>query len=191
LLAACPRAEASPAQAADTTAAATPVDERAQLKETLQNMSRSEVDAATEWERRKVPRVAMLCSAVLPGLGQTYNGRRLKVGVMVGFASFYFGNVFLNWKWHERALATRDLLPEGSAQWNLQNQLAEYHEEVAKDYLWWSAAVWLIGILDAWADAHTYDVRAYEPRTPGGQDGTTVDVGTRAGGVFVGMSIGF
>ena len=28
----------------------------------------------------------MLCHTLLPGLGQVYNGRRLKVGLMVGFA---------------------------------------------------------------------------------------------------------
>jgi len=178
------------AQAADSTTAPATPDERAQLKETLQNMSRSEVAGATEWERRKNPRVAMLCSAVLPGLGQTYNGRRLKVGVMVGFASFYAGNMILSWQAHERALATRDLLEPNTTAWNYQNRLADYNEEKAKDFLWWSGAVWLIGILDAWADAHTYDVRAYEPHTPE-HGGASIDAGADGGGVFFEMRIDF
>jgi hypothetical protein len=67
------------------------------MKEILKRMGSSEVEGRTTWERKKNPRTAMLCSALLPGLGQTYNGRRLKVGVMVGVASYYMGNMVLNW----------------------------------------------------------------------------------------------
>ena len=68
----------------------------AAIKGTLQRMGSNEIEGRTQWERKKNPKVAMLCSTLLPGLGQTYNGRRLKVGLMVGFASYYYFNGWLN-----------------------------------------------------------------------------------------------
>jgi Family of unknown function (DUF5683) len=140
-----------------------PAQDPVQVKEMLERMGSSEVAGRTEWERKKNPRVAMLCSALLPGLGQTYNGRRLKVGLMVGFTSFYFGNTFLNWKRYEASIARRDTLDPDSPAYQNENARADFWKEEARTYLWWSGAVWLIGILDSWIDAHLYDVREYTP----------------------------
>jgi hypothetical protein len=140
-----------------------PVYDPAHTKEILQRMGASEVGGRTPWERKKNPQVAMLCSALLPGLGQTYNGRRLKVGLMVGFTSFYFGNAWLNWKNYEGAIARRDATVPGSIAFQNENERADFFKEEARTYLWWSGAVWLIGILDSWIDAHLYDVREYTP----------------------------
>ncbi len=134
-----------------------------QVKETLERMGSSEVEGRTEWERKKNPKVAMLCSALLPGLGQTYNGRRIKVGLMVGFSYFYFSTAWLRYKDYEASIARRDTLEPGSIAYGNENQRAEIYKEDARTYLWWSGAVWLIGILDSWIDAHLYDVREYTP----------------------------
>ncbi len=134
-----------------------------QVKAMLQRMGSSEVEGGTQWERKKNPKVAMLCSALLPGLGQTYNGRRLKVGLMVGFTSYYFGNGWLEWKRHEASIAARDASPPGSSTFLRENDNAEIHKENARRFLWWAGAVWIIGILDSWIDAHLYDVREYTP----------------------------
>lgn len=140
-----------------------PTPDPAEMKDILRRMGSSEVEGRTEWERKKNPKVAMLCSALLPGLGQTYNGRRLKVGVMVGFTTFYFGSTWLNWKRYQASVARRDALVPGTSAFNIENENAAFWEEEARTYLWWSAAVWLIGILDSWIDAHLYDVREYTP----------------------------
>jgi hypothetical protein len=135
-------------------------------KALLQRMGSSEVSGRTEWERKKNPKVAMLCHTLLPGLGQVYNGRRLKVGLMVGFASYYYGTTWLNykkWKSHE---AQRDLYAPGSNEFQFENSLAGFYKEEARTYLWWSGAVWLIGLLDVWIDAHLYDVREFTPPPP-------------------------
>jgi hypothetical protein len=141
------------------------LEERAQLKRTLEMMGRREVEGDRLWQRRKSPKVSMFSNVVLPGLGQVYNGRRIKTVLMVGAASYYFGNIWLNHKSAQRATARRDKLPPDSPLRTLRssNDWIEFYKEQAKDYVWWSAAVWLIGILDAWIDAHLYDVRAYTP----------------------------
>jgi hypothetical protein len=138
----------------------------AATKAVLERMGSSEVEGRTEWERKKNPRVAMLCHTLLPGLGQVYNGRRWKVALMTGFASYYYGTTWLNYKKWKAAEARRDLYEPGTEGFRLQNELAEFYEEQARTYLWWSGAVWLIGLLDSWIDAHLYDVRSYTPPKP-------------------------
>ena len=142
------------------------VDTPAKTKAVLQKMGSSEGAGRTEWERKKNPKVAMLCHTLLPGLGQVYNGRRLKVGLMVGFASYYYGNAWLNYKrWHAHE-AARDQYAPGSEPFEFENDLAGFYEEEARTYLWWSGAVWLLGLIDSWIDAHLYDVRSYTPPKP-------------------------
>jgi len=197
---ACPahRAFAVPAVADSTNSGGTgrtSVEDQEEIKESLTHIGRSEVPGQREWERKKVPKLAMLSSALLPGLGQVYNGRRLKVGVLVGFMSFYTGNVIINWQKHKYHEAQRDLLPEGTSAWNQQDLLSSFHEERAIDFMWWAGATWLIGILDAWIDAHLYDVRAYTPEsTDTGEPATGASVGLRTDGKgsrYLMLSIGF
>jgi len=159
----------------------------ATIKATLTRMGSRESVGTTEWERKKNPKVAMLCSALLPGLGQTYNGRRLKVGVMVGFASFYMGNMVLNYHRYEASVARRDKLEPGSSEFIFENGLAEFYKEEARTYLWWSGAVWLIGILDSWIDAHLYDVRTYTP--PAVETSMPRTVNERTGYLTIGFGL--
>jgi hypothetical protein len=137
-----------------------------QMKEVLGRMGSSEVEGRTTWERKKNPRTAMICSALLPGLGQTYNGRRLKVGLMVGFASYYMGNMVLSWQAYEAYSLERESYAPGSTEYRVAGAYADAYKEDARSFLWWSGAVWLIGILDSWIDAHLYDVREYTPPRP-------------------------
>jgi hypothetical protein len=170
-------------------------EQQKQLKETLTDIGRAEVPGQRQWERKKVPRLAMLSSALLPGLGQVYNGRRLKVGILVGFMSFYTGNVIINWQKHKFHEAQRDLLTPGTSAWENQNSLSLFHEERAIDFMWWAGATWLIGILDAWIDAHLYDVRAYTPEPSGPKEPpSSASVGLRTDGTgsrYLMLSIGF
>jgi hypothetical protein len=159
-----------PAPAAGVRDSKADEEERLRLKETLQRMGRREVEGERQWQRRKSGKVAMLSSALLPGLGQVYNGRRIKVAVMVGVASGYIAQIWLNTKNAQRARALRDRLEPGTSQYRLQNRLSEFYEDEARTWVWWTGAVWMIGILDAWTDAHLYDIRVY---TPPGQDELT------------------
>lgn len=159
------------------------------MKEILQRMGASEVTGRTAWERRKNPRTAMLCSMLLPGLGQTYNGRRLKVGLMVGAASFYMGNSWLNWRRHEAASLRRESATPGSGEYRLQGQLSEFYKEEARTYLWWSGAAWLIGLVDSWIDAHLYDVREYTPPRPPDESVPRIESETSYLTVGIGLSL--
>jgi hypothetical protein len=160
------------------------------VKATLSRMGSSEIEGRTEWERKKNPRVAMLCSALLPGLGQTYNGRRLKVGVMVGFASYYMGTMWLNYRKYEGALMRRDAAAPGSEEFAFENRLADFYKEEARTYLWWSGAVWLLGLIDSWIDAHLYDVRSYTPPSPP-EGATPRAVNERTSYITVGFGLEF
>jgi len=202
-------AAAMPARArtadADSVATPAPAGERAtdaerqELKKTMRNVGRNEVSGTRQWERKKNPQLAMLSSALLPGLGQTYNGRGIKVAVMVGFFSFYAGNMVLSWQRHEFYEAKRDLSPPGSSAFDLNDRLSLFYEEQAIDFLWWTAAVWLIGVLDSWIDAHLYDVRAYTPDAPDApepgrkqESSASLGLSARGGGdKYVTFTIGF
>jgi hypothetical protein len=133
-------------------------------KALLQQMGSNEVAGGrTQWERKKDPQVAMLCHTLIPGLGQVYNGRRLKVVLMTGFASYYYGTTWLYYKKWKASEAQRDLYAPGSDEFEHENALADFYKEEARTFLWWSGAVWLIGLVDSWIDAHLYDVRSFSP----------------------------
>jgi hypothetical protein len=142
------------------------------MKQNLRMISRQEVPGAKQWERKKSPRVAMFSSMLLPGLGQLYNGRRIKTMLMVGVAGFYMSNIWLEHKNAQRRKQIRDSLPVNSADWREENLWYDFHKEQTRDYAWWSGAVWIIGVLDAYIDAHLYDVRAYRPSRQGSSERT-------------------
>jgi hypothetical protein len=148
--------------------------ERRQLKAELQQIGSREVAGLRQWQRRKNTKVAMLSSALLPGLGQLYNGRRIKVGLAAGFFWTYFAGAWLNWREAQALAAERDRLPENTPSFVVRNlnDLIEFYKESSRDFIWWTGAIWLIGILDAWIDAHLFDVRAYTPPTVGRTAGT-------------------
>jgi hypothetical protein len=136
---------------------------RRELKETLAQLGTGEIPGRREWERRKVPTTALFSSALLPGLGQIYNGRRIKVGLAAGFFSVYLAGAWLHWKDAQSWTAYRNKLPEDTTSWEIANQQIEFHKESSRDFVWWSAAIWVINMLDAWIDAHLFDLRAYTP----------------------------
>ena len=84
-------------------------------------------------------------------------------------------------KQSQEHLMARDALPPSTVDWLNEDMLYEFHRENAVTYLWWSGAVWLITALDAFVDAHLYDVRAVTPTVTRGPGGTG----------YVALSIGF
>ncbi|MDH3217023.1 MAG: DUF5683 domain-containing protein [Candidatus Krumholzibacteria bacterium] len=154
-----PRLEFAPAQV-DT---APSVQSARELKSTMRRVGAEEVSALRRWQRTKSPRVAIFSNMLLPGLGQLYNGRRWKTAVMVGFATYYGGSAWVEHRKSEARRVKRDRLTSGSLEWQQQNLFYEFHKENSIDFVWWSGAVWLIGVLDAFVDAHLYDVRSVDP----------------------------
>jgi hypothetical protein len=158
--------------------------ERKELKETLVQLGAGEVPGARQWERRKVPTTALYSSALLPGLGQIYNGRRIKVGLAAGFFSVYLAGAWLHWKDAQSWTAYRDNLPEDapSSVVNYANQQISFHKESSRDFVWWTAAIWVINMLDAWIDAHLFDLRAYTPPADLGGAPGTPEIAPRSSG---------
>jgi hypothetical protein len=141
--------------------------DRSVMKQNLRMISREEVPGKKQWERKKSARVAMFSSMLLPGLGQVYNGRRIKTLLMVGVSGFYMSKIWLEHKHAQRRKKLRDSYSVDTVEWRNENLWYDFHKEQTKDYAWWSGAVWIIGVLDAWIDAHLYDVRAYRPPREG------------------------
>jgi hypothetical protein len=139
--------------------------DRDELKSTLAQLGAREVPGLRKWQRHKVSTTALYSSAVLPGLGQLYNGRRIKVGLAAGFFSVYLAGAWLNHKDAQSWTVYRDNLPEDTSSdiVKFANQRIEFHKETARDFVWWTAAIWVINMLDAWIDAHLFDLRAYTP----------------------------
>jgi hypothetical protein len=100
---------------------------------------------------------------VLPGLGQAYNGRKWKAAIAFGLFTFYISNAMIQQRTANDFLNVRDNVPVGSPPWEQADQLYNFHKDSAVDYLWWAGATWFIGMLDAFIDAHLYDVRAVDP----------------------------
>ncbi len=154
---------------------------RREIKGEMARVGREEVPGLRRWEREKSPKVAMVSSMLLPGLGQLYNGRRLKTMIAVGVFSYYLGTAWFEEKKAQEYLVTRDMLPPNTIVWKNQDILYQFHKENAVTYLWWSGAAWLITVLDAYVDAHLYDVRAVTPVVVRGAGDTK----------YIALSIGF
>jgi hypothetical protein len=155
--------------------------ERNRIKEEMSRIGRTEVAGTRAWERRKSPRVAVLSSMALPGLGQLYNGRRLKTMIAAGTFTYYVGTAWFEQKKSQRYLAARDGFSPNTLDWRNQDMFYRFHKENAVTYLWWSGAAWLITALDAFVDAHLYDVRAVTPTVVRGGGDTK----------YLALSIGF
>jgi hypothetical protein len=58
----------------------------------------------------------------------------------------------------------------GTIEWKEQDLFVRFHRENSLDFVWFSAATWLIGMLDAFVDAHLFDVRSVDPFIIQGSD---------------------
>jgi hypothetical protein len=161
--------------------------EREALKGTLRRIGNPEVYGLRGWQRQKIPKVALFSSALLPGLGQIYVGRRIKVGLAAGFFATYTAWGWIHWKDAQSWTAYRDKLPPGASTAFADRQI-EFHKESARDFMWWAGAVWVINMIDAWVDAHLYDLRVYTPPPTADENAHATPAG---GSKYVTLSIGF
>jgi hypothetical protein len=173
--------DGGPAALPDTARGAAATDSKESIKREMARIGQAEVPGEREWQRRKSPTVAVVSSMMLPGLGQLYNGRRIKTVIAVGVFSYYLGRAWLEQKDSQRWLSERDSFDANTAEWREADVWYQFYKESAKDFLWWSGAVWLICALDAFVDAHLYDVRSVKPELAVEKDGAR----------YVGFSVSF
>ena len=98
----------------------------------------------------KSPGKAMLFSTLLPGVGQYYTENYLK-GALITTAWGTLG--FLSIREH---LLARDALAQ-----NKQNSYVK-HRDQRNLWLWWTAAVWVFSIADAYVSSHMYKFKEQE-----------------------------
>lgn len=155
---------------ADTIAAERqqPIWTMEELEEVLSDESAEEVFGGTSWQRRKNSRVAMLCSLLFPGLGQLYNERPLKTAVALGVSTFYLSRILLNYRYMKRAEKLRDSYPAPGSEnatlpslqlWYNQDLWVQEYKERTIDWIWWSGAMVVVLVVDAYIDAHLHDMR--------------------------------
>jgi hypothetical protein len=108
---------------------------------------------------KKNSRVAVLSALVFPGLGQVYNERPVKAAIAFGLEMFYFSEIYFEYRNAERERLQRDRYEPGTPDWIEHDIWMNEYEERMIDWVWWSAFAVLLVTLDAYVDAHLYDMR--------------------------------
>jgi hypothetical protein len=108
---------------------------------------------------RKSSRVAVLCALVFPGLGQVYNEKPYKAAIAFGAEMFYLSRVYAEYRRAERERIDRDRHEPNTPEWIQHDLWMNEYEERMIDWIWWSAGTLLVVTLDAYVDAHLYDMR--------------------------------
>jgi hypothetical protein len=111
------------------------------------------------YKEPKNGRLAMLCALLVPGLGQMYNERPVKAAIAAGAETYYLSWILLNARYSTREKRLRSQFPVGSFQWNNHDFFVHEYHERSIDYIWWSGGIALITIIDAYVDAHLFDMR--------------------------------
>jgi hypothetical protein len=106
----------------------------------------------------KNSRIAILSALVFPGLGQVYNEKPYKAVIAFGIEMFYFSQIYFEYRNAEREKLKRDQYELGSPEWIERDFWMNEYEERMIDWVWWSAFAVLLVTLDAYVDAHLYDM---------------------------------
>ena len=120
---------------------------------------------SANYTERKSGRLAMACALLVPGLGQMYDEKPLKAAVALGAETFYLGHIFMNRRYWDREKKVRDEFDVNSSEWLFHDRWVKEYWERSIDWIWWSSAVVFVIVVDAYVDAHLYDMRfRIEPR---------------------------
>ncbi|PIE52614.1 hypothetical protein CSA37_05130 [Candidatus Fermentibacteria bacterium] len=97
----------------------------------------------------------MLRSTVLPGWGQFYNNEPAK-GVLFGTVELgLLAGILYN---HNEAEDARKMfISTGFQSWE---DRYEKHSSLRRDFMWYTAGAWIIGMLDAYVDAYLFSFEA-------------------------------
>ncbi len=105
-------------------------------------------------------RLAMAASVAFPGLGQLYNSEGMRTLVVFGWEAYYLSVILREgqradlYKRHAAALAEGDTWL-GLSRAELRARFHQ-HEERQTDYVWYTGALVLASILDAYVFAHLH-----------------------------------
>jgi TM2 domain-containing membrane protein YozV len=119
-----------------------------------------------KFRMRKSPTTAVLLSAIIPGAGQFYNESYWKIPIIGGLVG-YFGyeyfrnnNLYKDYK-SQYAASQTELNPNGD--FGLKT-LREFYRDQRDDFVWYFLIVYVVGLVDAYVDAHLFDFDVSEDK---------------------------
>ena len=133
----------------------TPV-ERARREAALDGLRRQERSAAA----------AIWMTMVFPGWGQLYADSPFWGTVAFGAQMYFLGNILVEAKRAERHDVQRNREEVGSVFRTARDAYVVEHRERSRDFVWWSAAGFLIVALDAYVSVSLADFDDPYPPTP-------------------------
>ncbi|MCP4546003.1 MAG: hypothetical protein GY835_06010 [bacterium] len=106
-------------------------------------------------------RLAMLTSLSFPGLGQLYNNEGWKTLLVFGWEAYYIARIVRDGRLADFYKRKADSLGEGETWRGLgyEDLRARFNRRIERetDYIWYSGALILASILDAYVFAHLHD----------------------------------
>lgn len=130
-------------------------------------------------KHRSSPFKVMLRSAVLPGWGQVYNGKLFKAGVVVAGEGFLVYKALSELSKENDAVDRISSSVPGSPEYDQAIDDRESHMNQKINYVWWTVAVHLLQMADAYVDANLSDWSAEVGPDPVEAAGTRVALAYR------------
>ena len=109
-----------------------------------------------DWNRRKNPTLAMVCSFLVPGLGQLYNERELWTLVAAGVHFYFIGNIVAEARLTNR-YRTEKNLPDAPPEAEV---LFLLHRDNRIQSTWLLGLTLLLSGIQSFVDAHLFDFDA-------------------------------
>jgi len=116
-----------------------------------------EIEQPDTWSTGVSPTGAVLMTPLFPGWGQLYADNSWRAALAFGAEMYFWSNMLTR---DRRAVQAREFaatFPEGSADRNYYDNVAEENWEQMRDFAWWSGGALLIIALDAYVGAHLYN----------------------------------
>lgn len=111
-------------------------------------------------------KAAVFMSLAFPGWGQLYADSPFWATAAFGAQMWFLGNILMEARRVERHSVRRDREAEGSSARLFRDNYVVEHRERSRDFVWWSAAGFLIVSLDAYVSVELADFDSPDPPTP-------------------------
>lgn len=129
-----------------------------------------------KFRMKKSPWLAVLQSALVPGLGQLYNESYWKIPIIAGLVGYLGYEVYDN---NKKFLDYRDRYAASQTPENQYGNLSlqtlrNFYRDQRDEFIWYLAIVYVLNLVDAYVDAHLFDfdVREQKFQTMGGRYST-------------------
>jgi hypothetical protein len=119
-----------------------------------------------KFRMRKSPWIAVVLSAVVPGLGQLYNQSYWKVPVILGLSAYLGYQIYDNHKKYKdyRSQYAASQTPGNELGNPTLYELREFYRNQRDDFIWYFTIVYVVNLIDAYVDAHLFDFDVREEK---------------------------